>query len=325
MIRSRMKAFSGPGADERAEKVGHYLKAMAGNDASRKFCVDRGIGLVRATGESGNTVGGFLAPQDFDAAIIAIRETVGAFRQGAETRPSSSDNQVRPRRVGGVTANFVGEGAPIPESQLQFDAVETTQKKLAVLCRGSAELFEDSAADLAEFITTEIAYAFAATEDDCGFNGTGTSTFSGISGLAMKLVGMKSAVAAASGHNTFLTIDTTDITNLMAGVLATAIPGSAFYTKRDRLRTDVLPHRGGRRWPCGQTTIRRHDQRELSWLPGKLQRQAAGCTDHSRGKTDAVFRQSGDVQRDRRAPAANGDRDQSRSCLRRGSSPGPWR
>ncbi len=227
--RSHVKAFTGPGADERAEKVGHYLKAMAGNDASRKFCVDRGIGLIRATNESGNTAGGFLAPQDFDAAIIAIRETVGAFRQGAETRPSGSDNQVRPRRVGGVTANFVREGGTIPESQLQFDAVETTQKKLAVLCRGSSELFEDSAADLAEFITTEIAYGFAATEDDCGFNADGSSAFSGISGLGTKLVGLKSAVAAASGHNTFVTIDINDVTNLMAGILATAIPGAAWY------------------------------------------------------------------------------------------------
>jgi HK97 family phage major capsid protein len=206
------------------------LKAMAGNDASRNFCVDRGIGLIRATNESGNTAGGFLAPQDFDAAIIAVRETVGAFRQGAETRPAGSDNQVRPRRVGGVTANFVREGAQIPESQLQLDAVETTQKKLAVLCRGSSELFEDSAPDLAEFITSEIAYAFAGAEDDLGFNADGTSLYSGISGLGSKLVGLKSAVAAASGHNTFQSIDTNDVTNLMAGVLAAAIPGAAWYT-----------------------------------------------------------------------------------------------
>jgi HK97 family phage major capsid protein len=40
---------------------------------------------------------------------------------------------------------------------------------------------------------------------------------------------LKSSVAAASGHNTFLTIDTTDIINLMASVLATAIPGAAWY------------------------------------------------------------------------------------------------
>ena len=48
----------------------------------------------------------------------------------------------------------------------------------------------------------EIGYAFAAKEDDCGFNGDGTSAFVGISGLAMKLVGLKSSVAAASSATT---------------------------------------------------------------------------------------------------------------------------
>jgi HK97 family phage major capsid protein len=228
--RSRVRAFTGPGAEERAEKVGHYLKALAGNDASRKFCVDRGIGLTRATNESGNTAGGFLAPQDFDAAIISVRETVGAFRQGAEIRPTRSDGQVRPRRIGGLTANFVPEGAIIPESSFQLDAIESAQKKFAILGRSSSELFEDSASDLGEFLTSEIGYAFAGKEDDVAFNGDGTSAYVGISGLATKLIGLKSSVAAASGHNTFLTIDAAaDIPNLMAGVLAAALPGSAWY------------------------------------------------------------------------------------------------
>jgi HK97 family phage major capsid protein len=228
--KSRVRAFTGDGAEERAERVGMWFKAMVGIEAAKKWCIERRIGLTKASGESGNMLGGFLAPQDFDAAIINVRETVGAFRQGAEVRPTRSDNQVRPRRVGGLTANFVAEGAAIPESSLQLDAVETAQKKLAILGRASSELFEDSAADLGEFLASEIGYAFAGKEDDCGFNGDGTSTYVGISGLATKLVGLKSAVAAASGHNTFLTLDTTDITNLMAGVLATAIQGAAWYT-----------------------------------------------------------------------------------------------
>ena len=51
-----------------------------------------------------------------------------------------------------------------------------------------------------------------------------------MSGLGTKLAGLKSSVAAASAHKTFLTLDNTDLTNLMAGVLATAIPGAAWYT-----------------------------------------------------------------------------------------------
>jgi HK97 family phage major capsid protein len=227
--RSRVKAFTGPGAEKKAEIVGYWAKSIMGDAVGRAWCVDHGIGLTKAGSESTNVAGGFLAPQDFDDAIINVRETFGAFRQGADIRPTRSDGQVRPRRVGGLTANFVTEGSNIPESSFQLDAVESAQKKLAILGRCSSELFEDSAAVLGEFLTSEFGYAFAAREDDCGFQGDGTSTYAGISGLATKLVGLKSSVGAASGHNTFLTVDTTDIANLMAGVLATAIPGAAWY------------------------------------------------------------------------------------------------
>jgi HK97 family phage major capsid protein len=229
--RSRVQAFTGPGAEQRAERVGNWFKALAGQDSAKAWCVESGVGLTKATNESMNVTGGFLAPQDYDAAIIRVVETFGAFRQGADIRPTGSDGQVRPRRAGGLTANFVAEGAPIPESSFLLDAVETAQKGLKILARGSTELLQDSAPDLAEFITTEMGYAFAGREDDAGFNGDGTSGFAGISGLATKLIGLKSAVAAAAGHNTFLTLDAlADIPNLMAGVLAAAIPGAAWYT-----------------------------------------------------------------------------------------------
>jgi HK97 family phage major capsid protein len=227
---NRVRAFTGPDAERRAERVGHWFKAIVGQDKSKAWCIEKGIGLTKATSESMDSVGGFLAPQDFDAAIINVREMVGAFRQGAEIRPTRSDGQVRPRRTNGLTANFVTEGSSIAESSFQLDAVESAQKKLAILGRASSELFEDTAADLGEFLTSEIGYAFAAKEDDCGFNGDGTSSFSGINGLSTKLAGLKSSVAAASTHKTFLTLDNTDLTNLMAGVLATAIPGAAWYT-----------------------------------------------------------------------------------------------
>jgi HK97 family phage major capsid protein len=225
--KSRVRAFADTAA---AERVGNWFKAITGNEASKQWCIDNKIGLTRAQSESGNSTGGFLAPVDFDSSIISIREQVGAFRAGCEVRPARSDGQLRPRRVGGLTANFVTEGSAIPESSFLLDSVESSQKKFAILARASSELFEDStAADLGEFLTSEIAYAFASKEDDCGFNGDGTSTYVGMSGLGTKLVGLKSAVSAASSHNTFLTLDSTDLGNLMGAVLGSAIPGSAWY------------------------------------------------------------------------------------------------
>src|SRR5260221_124678 len=173
-----------------AEICGNFLKAITGNDAAKAWCIENGVGLTKATTESTNTAGGFLAPVDFDNSIISVVETFGAFRQGADIRPTGSDGQVRPRRTGGATANFVTEGAAIPESGLLLDAIESAQKKLGILLRSSSELFQDAAAILAAFLAFEIGYAFAGREDDCAFNGDGTSAFGGVTGLATKLVGL---------------------------------------------------------------------------------------------------------------------------------------
>jgi HK97 family phage major capsid protein len=227
---SNRKLPTGAIAELKYEKIGHFFRALAGRDDSIAWCTRHGVGLTKAAQEFPDTAGGFLTPQDFDAAIIEVRETVGAFRRDAQVRPTSSDSSARPRRVGGVVASFVAEGQAIPLSQFLLDAVISSQKKMAVLVAAPSELFEDSASDLGAFLANEIGYAFAATEDDAGFNGDGTSVYRGIRGLGTMLVGTRGAVAAATGHNTFLTIDGTDLANLMAQVLASAVPGSAWYT-----------------------------------------------------------------------------------------------
>jgi HK97 family phage major capsid protein len=169
----RVQAFTGPRAEENAERGGNWLKALAGDSRARDWCFERGIGLTKATTES---VGAFLAPEDFDAAILTVHETVGAVRQRAEVRRTKSVSQLRPRRSGGLTAYWTAEGATITESAFQLDAIEPSLKKLAILARACSELFEDDPAGLAEFVASEIGYAFAAAEDDVGFDGDGTST-----------------------------------------------------------------------------------------------------------------------------------------------------
>jgi HK97 family phage major capsid protein len=227
--RSRVRAFTGPEAEQKAERVGHWFKAIVGQETSKTWCIANDVGLTKATGESTDSIGGFLAPQDFDNAVVMVRESMGAFRAGADVRRTRSDNMVRPRRFSSLTANYTAEGAAITESSLTLDAAEVSMKKIAILAKASSELFEDSAADLGEYLASEVGYAFATKEDDCGFNGDGTSAFARIAGLSTKLSGLKSSVAAASGHHTFVSLDTTDLGNLVAGVMAAAIPGACWY------------------------------------------------------------------------------------------------
>jgi HK97 family phage major capsid protein len=214
----------------KAERVGHFFKALSGDERSINYCARNSITLEKAVGEGVGSAGGWLVPPDFDNAVLAILERVGAFRQGAEVRQTSSGSQIRPRRTAtGLTASFVAEGAAIPESEFALDAVETSAKKRAILCRTSSELFEDSASDVANLVAQIVAYTFASLEDDCGFNGDCTSAYGGVLGLSKALVGTKSAVGAAAGHKTFQAVDSTDLGNLTGAVLASAIPGAAWY------------------------------------------------------------------------------------------------
>ena len=212
-----------------AETGGHWFRALAGNERSMNWCISNNIRLEKAGSEYPDSAGGFIVPDSYDASIVNIRETVGAFRAAAEVRPAASDSQVRPRRTGGLTANWVSEGQSIPQSSFLLDALQSSAKKLAVLFSVSSELWEDSAVDLGAFVANEIAYAFASTEDDSGFNGDGTSAYRGIRGLGAMLTGTKGAVNAASSHNTFALIDSSDIQNVIGAVMGSALPGASWF------------------------------------------------------------------------------------------------
>jgi hypothetical protein len=318
----RVKAFVGSDAERRAERCGHWLAGLAGVERSQRWCVSNDLPLTRAASEMPDAVGGFLVPQDFDAAIIAVREQVGAFRMGAEVRPVASDAQLRPRRIGGVTAHWTPEGSSITESSFQLDALEPSMKKLAVLVRSSAELYEDSAADLAEFVASEVGYAFAATEDDCGFNGDGTSVYSNAVGLGARLSGMKSAVAATTAHDTFAEIDNIDIFEPDCRRHGQRTARKRMVLQPDGLRAGVLQARGDQRRTCHDDGRCWEYPRVLSRMAGANLVQIARCGHDTRHETHALFRESGDVIAAGGA-AADGDGDEPLPGARGGSDFAP--
>src|SRR5262249_46736353 len=137
------------------------------------------------------------------------------------------DSMSVPRRTGGVSAFFVGEGAAPLESTATWDEVKLVAKKCAALVRMSTELSEDSLINVADWIVTEIAYAFASKEDDCLFSGDGTQTYGGINGLK-NTIG-SAGVYTATGHATFDVLTTADISMLMGLLPQYALPGAKFF------------------------------------------------------------------------------------------------
>jgi HK97 family phage major capsid protein len=189
-------------ADE-AYRFGRWAMGCLGHRKSADWCADHDILVTKGHTENVNTAGGFLVPDEFENSLITLREQFGVFRANARIVPMSSDVKRMPRRTGTVTANFVGEASVGTQSQQTFDQVNLVAKKLMVLSKISSELNEDNVVALGDDLAGEISYAFALKEDQCGFNGDGTSTFGGIVGLlnAIGAGGSSDAgsVTAASG------------------------------------------------------------------------------------------------------------------------------
>jgi HK97 family phage major capsid protein len=220
-------------AEEDAYAVGMWLKAaLFRHEGAADWCRENGLSVTRAQSEGVDSAGGFLVPEQMMASIITLREQYGVFRQQATIVPMGRDTVNWPRRTGGLTAYFVGENVAVTESQASWDNVNLTAKKLGVLTRFSTELDEDAVISIADWLVNEIAYAFSSKEDDCGFNGDGTSVYGGIRGLttwAIDSTTTASKSTAASGHNTYALLDATDITTLMGILPQYALGNAKFY------------------------------------------------------------------------------------------------
>lgn len=193
-----LQSFKGPDADVLAYKCGMWLAAtLCKNAAAANFCRTHGImtdkvqldqGQIESLHQEGvNTTGGFLVFDEMENSIIRLVEDYGIARRMMRKVPMISDTKIQPRRTGGLTAYFVGEGVQITESDGSWDNVKLIAKKLAAITTASNELISDAIISIADEIVREIALAFATKEDVCAFQGDGTSTYGGIVGICQRL------------------------------------------------------------------------------------------------------------------------------------------
>lgn len=182
----------------RAARFGMWAMAMIGRALpmyahqtyrAEKYCLDQGLITNAAHGEGGaDTTGAHvLVPDEFGTDLILLREQFGLARRLLNVVPMSSDTKTEPRQLSGLTAYFTAENAAGTESTMSFDNVTLVAKKLMALARISNELNMDAVISFGDKLAFEIAYAFASKEDDCAFNGDGTSTYGGMVGIRSRL------------------------------------------------------------------------------------------------------------------------------------------
>ena len=233
---TQLRAFSDtPDAVEQAYRCGRWLRAHIFKNADDlRWCKDHGV-EARAMGESTNASGGALVPDEFANRVIRLVESYGTLPPACENVSMTRDTLVIPKRLTGTTAYFVGEGSSVTESEPTYGNVSLVAKKLAVGCRMSTELVEDSqgVVGLADAVATEFAQSLAYKIDLCGWLGDGTQgTYGGINGIVSKVndgTHGASVVSAASGNTAFETLDLEDFLGAMGKLPIYARAGARWY------------------------------------------------------------------------------------------------
>lgn len=169
-------------SNEDAFKVGKFLRAVSGDQASYQWCQDHGI-AVKTMSEGNDINAGILVPEIWEDAIWNLKEPRGIARQYARIVPMNSPVTKRIKFQGGANTYFVGEGVAPTASDLQYGFTSLSAKKLGHLQYVTYELADDALVNVVDEITREAAYALADKEDQCLFVGDATSTYGGILGL----------------------------------------------------------------------------------------------------------------------------------------------
>lgn len=184
-------------------------------------------------------------PQFADTFIRNVEEH-GVFRQEALNWPMPTDTMLIPRRIGGITIVWEGEGDSLAETEPSIDLLRLLAKKLGGIHFMSNELREDenAAITLADLIMSEFSLAVAIEEDRIGFNGDGTggstpgfAGFFGVLGqaraaLASETVDKTISVTGGSGDDLTTEIKKAKLHQMTGAVHTWARPNAKWYAHR---------------------------------------------------------------------------------------------
>lgn len=196
-LRSFTGVVDNMAADERAYRFGMWAMSRIQQclpgyhiPGAREFVNNYMGGIYNtAHGETDQVTGGqFLVPEEFSSDLIVLREKYGVARRLLKREVMISDIKHVPKRLTGLTAYFVGENQAGTESNMTWQDIQLVAKDLTILTRMSNQLSADAAIAVGDELAGEIAYACAYTEDNCAFNGDGSSTYGGIQGIRNMLI-----------------------------------------------------------------------------------------------------------------------------------------
>lgn len=154
---------------------------------------------VKTHTEGNNALGGYLVPSELSNYIVNLQEQYGVARRLFRIEPMGSDTKEFIRMNHGVTASWGGEQTAFTTSTSTFDRISLTARKLWGYAATTLELEEDAIVSVGDYLANEFARQMEYKLDDACFNGDGTSTYGGITGVREKIKGLSGTIANIAG------------------------------------------------------------------------------------------------------------------------------
>ena len=129
---------------------------------------------LKALGESTDSAGGYLVPEDFRAELVKGLLDFAVIRPLARKWQTSSDTFPLPTLATRPTAAITGENSAYNESDPSFGTVTLTPFKYTLLTKVSEEVLNDSAINLQALLAELFGEAFADAQEAHFATGTGS-------------------------------------------------------------------------------------------------------------------------------------------------------
>ena len=223
-----LRCFTGRDGQRAAHAFGMFLLAqLPGNVREQRWLADH-YGS-RALSNLGNSAG-TLVPEEVSSMLIRNLDSFGVSRREAQLWPMNSDSLVVPTNTSRPTASFNAAGSEVAASDPGFQGVTLSAKQLMAQTVIARETMSDAVIPLGDFVGQSIVEAFAEKEDDCLFNGDGTSTYGGMQGLLSVLAA--GSQVTATGHDILSELDATDFSNVIGALPEFGQPGAKWFCSR---------------------------------------------------------------------------------------------
>jgi len=169
--------------DGKGEKFGALVLAtMAANGGGMKgahdFLVKR-YGRrheITKTLQAGSTPGSVLVPEDFANEVIELLRDQTVVRQLALRTIGLPQGQLTlPRQNSSATAQFIGENTAINATDMGFDSIQLSAKKLMSVTSLTSELLQDNVYGAEAMARDDLVQTMAQKEDEQLLRGTGSA------------------------------------------------------------------------------------------------------------------------------------------------------